>query len=173
MLLIWKFRSGDSNALARIYEDHRKTLLRVAAGLLNQTSAAEDVVHDVFLQLARRRTRPGLWQPRFSGDLRGEPGARPRSKTTHSGTTPGGAAGRRQAQNRNSGSAGAAEAQRCRRSSYEQQEVIVLRRRRSSGVRNRKTFPSTRFRADRCGLDQAASLLDGKSVRPTGKSSSS
>jgi len=53
VLLIWKFRSGDSGALARIYEDHRQNLLRIAAGLLNQTSAAEDVVHDVFVQLAQ------------------------------------------------------------------------------------------------------------------------
>lgn len=60
MLLIWKFRSGDSSALARIYEDHRKTLLRVAAGLLSQTSAAEDIVHDVFLQLAEAPDRLGL-----------------------------------------------------------------------------------------------------------------
>jgi RNA polymerase sigma-70 factor (ECF subfamily) len=61
MLLIWKFRSGDSNALARIYEDHRKTLLRVAAGLLNQTSAAEYIVHDVFLQLAQAPAKLGLY----------------------------------------------------------------------------------------------------------------
>ena len=53
VLLIWKFRSGDSQALARIYEDHRQNLLRIAAGLLNQTSAAEDIVHDVFVQLAQ------------------------------------------------------------------------------------------------------------------------
>ena len=33
--LIWKFRSGDSDALAKIYEDHRRNLLRIAAGLLN------------------------------------------------------------------------------------------------------------------------------------------
>jgi RNA polymerase sigma-70 factor (ECF subfamily) len=61
MLLIWKFRSGDSGALARIYEDHHKTLLRVAAGLLSQTSAAEDVVHDVFVQLAEAPDKLGLY----------------------------------------------------------------------------------------------------------------
>jgi len=65
MLLIWKFRSGDSNALARIYEDHRKTLLRVAAGLLHQTSAAEDIVHDVFVQLAQAPDKLG-----WHGNLR-------------------------------------------------------------------------------------------------------
>jgi RNA polymerase sigma-70 factor (ECF subfamily) len=53
MLLLWRFRSGDSAALAKIYADHRQNLLRIAAGLLNQTSAAEDIVHDVFVQLAQ------------------------------------------------------------------------------------------------------------------------
>ena len=28
-LLIWTFRSGDSTALAKIYEDHRKNPLRI------------------------------------------------------------------------------------------------------------------------------------------------
>ena len=53
VLLIWKLRSGDSRALAKIYEDHRHNLLRIAAGLLNQTGVAEDIVHDIFLQLAQ------------------------------------------------------------------------------------------------------------------------
>ena len=53
VLLIWRFRSGDSSALAKIYEDYRRNLLRIAAGLLNQASPAEDIVHDVFLQLAQ------------------------------------------------------------------------------------------------------------------------
>ena len=65
MLLIWRFRSGDSTALARIYEDHRRNLLRIAAGLLNQASLAEDVVHDVFVQLAQAPDRI-----RLRGNLR-------------------------------------------------------------------------------------------------------
>ena len=52
-LLIWKLKSGDEAALARIYEKYKNDLLRMAAGLLNQTSAAEDVVHDVFVSLAQ------------------------------------------------------------------------------------------------------------------------
>jgi RNA polymerase sigma factor (sigma-70 family) len=51
--LIWRFRSGDGSALAKIYEDHRQDLLRIAAGLLNQASLAEDIVHDLFVQLAQ------------------------------------------------------------------------------------------------------------------------
>jgi len=64
-LLIWKFRSGDSGALAKIYEDHRQNLLRIAAGLLNQTSAAEDIVHDVFVRLAQSPDKV-----RLQGNLR-------------------------------------------------------------------------------------------------------
>ena len=52
-LLIWKLRAGDSTALGRIYDKYRKPLLRIAAGLLTRTEAAEDVVHDLFLWLAR------------------------------------------------------------------------------------------------------------------------
>jgi len=65
MLLIWRFRSGDSAALATIYADHRRNLLRIAAGLLSQTSLAEDIVHDVFVQLAQS---PG--KVRLRGNLR-------------------------------------------------------------------------------------------------------
>jgi len=52
-LLIWKFKSGDSAALARIYDKYRKPLLRIATGLLQREHQAEDIVHDVFLWLAR------------------------------------------------------------------------------------------------------------------------
>lgn len=52
-LLIWKFRSGDSNALARIYEKYKDALLKIASGLLNQNNAAEDIVHEVFVSLAK------------------------------------------------------------------------------------------------------------------------
>ncbi len=65
VLLIWRFRSGDSSALAKIYADHRQDLLRIATGLLNQTSLAEDIVHDLFVQLAQAPAKI-----RFSGNLR-------------------------------------------------------------------------------------------------------
>lgn len=52
-LLIWKLRFGDKAALARIYEKYRINLLRIAAGLSNQTSIAEDIVHDVYVSLAQ------------------------------------------------------------------------------------------------------------------------
>jgi RNA polymerase sigma-70 factor (ECF subfamily) len=52
-LLIWRFKSGDKAALARIYEKYKIDLLRIATGLLNETSVAEDVVHDVFVTFAQ------------------------------------------------------------------------------------------------------------------------
>lgn len=52
-LLIWRFKSGDRAALARIYEKYKTDLLRIATGLLNETSIAEDIVHDVFVSLAQ------------------------------------------------------------------------------------------------------------------------
>ena len=50
-LLIWKLNSGSEDALCRIYEKYRDDLVRIAAGLLNDVSAAEDVVQNVFLML--------------------------------------------------------------------------------------------------------------------------
>jgi RNA polymerase sigma-70 factor (ECF subfamily) len=65
-LLIWKFKSGDEAALARIYEKYKNDLLRIAAGLLNRTSAAEDIVHDVFVSLAQSADKLKL-----GGNLKG------------------------------------------------------------------------------------------------------
>jgi RNA polymerase sigma-70 factor (ECF subfamily) len=52
-LLIWKLKHGSRDALCRIYEKYRDDMLRIAAGLLNQTNSAEDVVHDVFTDFVR------------------------------------------------------------------------------------------------------------------------
>ena len=48
-LLIWKLNHGSEDALCRIYEKYRDDMVRIAAGLLNDISTAEDVVQDVFL----------------------------------------------------------------------------------------------------------------------------
>ena len=64
-LLIWRFKSGDRAALARIYEKYKNNLLRMTGGLSNQTSIAEDVVHDVFVSLAQS---PG--QLKLGGNLK-------------------------------------------------------------------------------------------------------
>jgi RNA polymerase sigma-70 factor (ECF subfamily) len=65
-LLIWKLRRGSRDALCRIYEKYRDDLLRIAAGLLNETSAAEDIVHDVFVVFVRSAR-----QFQLTGSLRG------------------------------------------------------------------------------------------------------
>jgi len=52
-LLIWKLKRGSEDALCRIYEKYRDDLVRIAAALLNDVRAAEDVVHDVFLVFVR------------------------------------------------------------------------------------------------------------------------
>jgi RNA polymerase sigma-70 factor (ECF subfamily) len=64
-LLIWKLRQGSSEALCRIYEKYRDDLLRLAVSLLNETTAAEDVVHDVFVSFIRASR-----QFRLTGSLR-------------------------------------------------------------------------------------------------------
>ena len=66
MLLIWKFKSGNKEALARIYEKYKCDLLRVAAALLTRTALAEDIVHDVFISFAQAADRL-----RVTGNLKG------------------------------------------------------------------------------------------------------
>jgi RNA polymerase sigma factor (sigma-70 family) len=51
-LLVWRFNRGDPAALCRIYEKYRDCLLKAAAALLNDRSAVEDVLHDVFVDFA-------------------------------------------------------------------------------------------------------------------------
>jgi RNA polymerase sigma-70 factor (ECF subfamily) len=65
-LLVWKFKHGSRDALCKIYEKYRDDLLRIAAGLLNETGVAEDIVHDVFLVFVRSAK-----QFRLTGSLRG------------------------------------------------------------------------------------------------------
>ena len=52
-LLILRFRHGSTDALRRIYEKYRLYLLKLAVALLHDVSIAEDVVHDVFIRLAK------------------------------------------------------------------------------------------------------------------------
>jgi len=52
-LLIWKIKSGDKAAMARVYEKYKIDLLRIAVALSNRTSIAEDIVHDVFVSVAQ------------------------------------------------------------------------------------------------------------------------
>ena len=52
-LLVWRFNRGDKEALHRIYEKYKHDLLKVAAALLEDRSAVEDVLHDVFVSFAQ------------------------------------------------------------------------------------------------------------------------
>jgi RNA polymerase sigma-70 factor (ECF subfamily) len=65
-LLIRRFNRGDEGALCRIYEKYKHHLLKVATALLNDRSAVEDVVHDVFVSFAQ-----GTGGFELSGNLKG------------------------------------------------------------------------------------------------------
>ena len=52
-LLIWRFKRGSADALCRIYKKYKDNLLRLAFALLNDTAAAEDIVHDCFVSFAQ------------------------------------------------------------------------------------------------------------------------
>jgi len=55
--LIIAFKRGSTDALCHMYEKYESTMLSVATALLNDVAAAEDVVHDVFVALARSPQR--------------------------------------------------------------------------------------------------------------------
>ena len=65
-LLVWKLKRGSRDALCRIYEKYRDDMLQIAAGLSNERSAAEDIVHDVFVVFVRSAK-----QFQLTGSLRG------------------------------------------------------------------------------------------------------
>jgi len=65
-LLIRRFNAGDMDALRRIYEKYKPDLLSVSRALLNDVSAIEDVLHDVFVRFA---SQAGSF--RLKGSLKG------------------------------------------------------------------------------------------------------
>ena len=52
-LLKLKFKRGNTEALAAIYDKYADYLLSIAVALLNDGGLAEDVLHDVFVRFAR------------------------------------------------------------------------------------------------------------------------
>jgi RNA polymerase sigma factor (sigma-70 family) len=64
-LLVWKLKCGSNDALCRIYEKYKDNLLRLSSALLNDTTAAEDIVHDCFVSFAQSAEKVKL-----SGNLK-------------------------------------------------------------------------------------------------------
>lgn len=52
-LLKLRFKAGSIDALQRIYQKYRDTLLTLAMAMVNDPATAEDVVHDVFVSFAQ------------------------------------------------------------------------------------------------------------------------
>jgi RNA polymerase sigma factor (sigma-70 family) len=64
--LILRFNRGDRSVLHRIYDKYKDDLVSLAAALLLDVSAAEDVVHDVFIAFLDSAERF-----RLTGSLKG------------------------------------------------------------------------------------------------------
>jgi RNA polymerase sigma-70 factor (ECF subfamily) len=64
-ILIWRFNRGDYDAVRRIYDKYKCELVALAAALLKEKSASEDVVHDVFVSFLK------LGRFRLTGSLKG------------------------------------------------------------------------------------------------------
>ena len=65
-LLLWKFKHGSREALERIYDKYETYLITVATALLNNTHAAEDVLHDFFISFVKSAD-----QIKLNGNLKG------------------------------------------------------------------------------------------------------
>jgi RNA polymerase sigma factor (sigma-70 family) len=65
-LLIYRFNRGDRLALQAIYEKYKDDLVTMAAALLMDVIAAEDVVHDVFVSFIESAEKF-----RLTGSLKG------------------------------------------------------------------------------------------------------
>jgi len=53
--LVKKFNKGSKDALCQIYMLYKNDLYRLSMSLLNDTAAAEDAVHDVFVRFAEQK----------------------------------------------------------------------------------------------------------------------
>jgi RNA polymerase sigma factor (sigma-70 family) len=65
-LLVIRCKRGSTEALGRIYEKYKTDLLILAIALLSENSAAEDVVHDVFVTFVE-----SLGKFQLTGSLKG------------------------------------------------------------------------------------------------------
>jgi len=65
-LLVWKFNRGNRDCLRIIYEKYKDDLVTLAAALLTNVGAAEDVVHDVFVSFIESAEKF-----RLTGSLKG------------------------------------------------------------------------------------------------------
>ena len=59
-LLVLRCKRGSTEALGQIYEKYKTDMLVLAMALLNDKSAAEDVMHDVFLSFVMNIEKFGL-----------------------------------------------------------------------------------------------------------------
>lgn len=65
-LLVWRCKRKSKVALYTIYEKYKRDLLILALALLNDKSAAEDILHDVFVSFASN-----IEKFRLTGSLKG------------------------------------------------------------------------------------------------------
>lgn len=60
--LVWKLRQGDVEALRQVYLKYKDSTYTTASALLNDYAAAEDVLHDAFVMLAKAAPSFGLYR---------------------------------------------------------------------------------------------------------------
>jgi RNA polymerase sigma factor (sigma-70 family) len=65
-ILIFRIKHGDAGALVRIYAKYAEALIALAYKLVHNSTVAEDLLHDVFLDFVE-----GIYQFRLTGSLKG------------------------------------------------------------------------------------------------------
>ena len=89
-LLIWRFNRGNMDVLRYVYKRQKDYLVTLAAALLHDRNAAEDVVHDVFvsfIQMAGRFRLTGSLKGYLSTCVANNARNRNKAKQEHSNTT--------------------------------------------------------------------------------------
>jgi RNA polymerase sigma-70 factor (ECF subfamily) len=175
-LLIWKLKNGSKEALCRVYEKYEDRLLASAISLLNDVSAAEDVVHDVFVSFAQSADKLKL-----NGNLRGyltscvvnrardKIRARQRHQLGQNKVNPAGSDSRQPSDEVIHDEELQRLSQAMSRLPYEQREIIIMHLRgemsfraiaRSQGVSINTVWSRYRY-----GLNRLRSLLNGEVIK--------
>ncbi len=175
-LLVYRCKRGSQDALTRIYHKYKADLLLLAMALLNDRTAAEDVVHDVFVSFVQ-----GLDTFRLTGRLKGflltctANGARNWNKAERRRSHLGGTADEPAPPCAN----GPLESVTCNEQvgrlsgalaelPFEQREVVMMHLQASMTfsaiARARQISPNTAKSRYRYGIDKLRSLLNGEAT---------
>ena len=176
-LLVYRCKRGSQEALTRIYHKYKADLLLLAMALLHDGTAAEDVLHDVFVSFVH-----GLDSFRLTGSLKGFLLTRVanRARNWNKAERRRADAGEKPANATTSGADGPSKRLECNEQlqrlstalaelPFEQREMVMMHLQASMTfsaiARARQISPNTAKSRYRYGIDKLRSLLNGEVAR--------